>query len=268
MGLDLTVGSAALKEDYLGPLREQLNTAKVLLAEIEKNEEDVEGKYAVIPVTQGFPDGVGARAEKGDLPAAGTPSYDDLRVQMAYNYGRIEITGPSIKAMKSDRGSFIRAIDSQTKGMLNQLKKDYNRQLFGDGTGTLAKCGATSNSTTVVLADETDSMKFMRVGMDIDIIDVDDDSSVATNRKVTAIDRAKKTITISGASVTTDSTHRICRTGSWKKEINGLTSMIATTGTYQNIDRATAGNEYWHGNVFDAGGALRAISDDLLQQVQ
>mgnify|MGYP001384185854 CR=1 FL=1 len=48
MALSLSTADAALKEDYLPPLREQLNNANVLDAIVSKNTQDVEGRRAVL----------------------------------------------------------------------------------------------------------------------------------------------------------------------------------------------------------------------------
>lgn len=269
MALNLANADAVLKEDYLPAIREQLNSSTYYLSKVVKNEEDIVGRRAIIAVNKSRNRGIGARADGGTLPAAGQQGYADLLIPVKYNYARIKVTGPTIKAMTKDEGSFTRAVDSELKGALRDLKNDYNRQLiFGDGTGALAKCGTTSASTTVQLnTTETDTMKYMEVGMYIDIIDVDDDTVLASNRSITALNTTNDTITISGAAVTTDSTHRICLTGSWKNEVNGFSLIVSTTGTFQGINRATAGNEWWKGNVYGNSGTLRAISDDLLQQV-
>ena len=73
MGSTLSTFDAILKTQYLGPIREQLNSSSVLYSRLEKNEDSVVGKNFTIPLHYGRNEGVGARAEGGTLPSAGNP---------------------------------------------------------------------------------------------------------------------------------------------------------------------------------------------------
>ena len=55
--IDLSVADAVLKYDYIGPLREQLNTSALLLKRLVKNTRDIFGKSAVIPIELGLANG-------------------------------------------------------------------------------------------------------------------------------------------------------------------------------------------------------------------
>src|SRR5438874_2448222 len=135
MALTLATADSALKEDYQPAIREQLNQAVVLLNQVEKNSTDIEGRRAVLSIHTGRNSGVGARADGGALPVAGNQAYKEERVPLKFNYGRIQITGPTIKAMKSDQGSFVRAVDSESKSVTNDLRRDVNRQAYGTADG-------------------------------------------------------------------------------------------------------------------------------------
>jgi hypothetical protein len=52
--------------------------------------------------------------------------------------------------------------------------------------------------------------------------------------------------------------------GNYNKEVTGLLAMIAATGTYQTINRATSGNERWKSNVVTGAGD---ITEEYMQQV-
>ena len=112
-GSTLSTFDAILKTQYLGPIREQLNSSSVLYSRLEKNEDSVVGKNFTIPLHYGRNEGVGARAEGGTLPDAGNQAYKECIVPMKYQYGRIQITGPTIKAARSNEGAFLRAVDSE-----------------------------------------------------------------------------------------------------------------------------------------------------------
>jgi hypothetical protein len=259
MSTTLTSLDAILKNQYLGPVREQINSKIELLKRIETDRESVVGKNFTIPLHYGRNEGIGARSDGGTLPTAGNQSYKETIVPMRYLYGRIKLTGPSIKAAKSNEGAFIRAVESEMKGLARDLKSDLNRQLFGDGTGVLATCGTTSNSTTVTV----DSTAKLRVGMIVDIIVTADGTTGtgATGRTITSIPSAT-TFVISGAAITTDNTFSVYRSGSRNLEVMGIAGICSATTTLQGLD--VSNYPWWKANVLTAG-SNRAISETLLQ---
>lgn len=259
MSTTLTSLDAILKNQYLGPVREQINSKIELLKRIETDRESVVGKNFTIPLHYGRNEGIGARADGGTLPTAGNQSYKETIVPMRYLYGRIKLTGPSIKAAKSNEGAFIRAVESEMKGLARDLKSDMNRQLFGDGSGVLATCGTTSNSTTVTVG----STAKLRVGMIVDIIVTADGttSTGATGRTITSITNAT-TFVISGAAITTDNTFSVYRSGSRNLEVMGIAGICSATTTLQGLD--VSNYPWWKANVLTAA-SNRAISETLLQ---
>lgn len=247
MALNLTTADAALKEDYQTSIREQVNQKFMFLEQIEKNSDDIEGRRAILSLHVTRNSGVGARAEGGTLPTAGEQGYTEERVPLRYNYGRIKLSGPVIAAMKSDKGSFTRAVDSESKGVVKDLRRDVNRQLFGTSNGVIATCGTTAASVTVQLLAATSlvQMRQFEVGMVVDIGTVASPSTVASARTITAVDRTNKTITVNGATLsTTSGTHFVFRTGSGgdgsaQKELTGLQTTVAGSGTVFNVNPAT-----------------------------
>lgn len=271
--LTLTTADAALKEFYLPGAREQLNQSNAFLAQIEATDKNVEGRRVVLSLHVSRSSGSGARAEGGTLPTAGSQGYAEERVPTYYNYHRIKVSGPVIKAMKSDEGSFVRAVESEMKGAVNDLKRSYSRQVFGTSNGVIATLGTTSSSTTVVLASTTSLVQLRQlfVGMVIDIGTVASPTTVASSREITAIDRSAKTIVISGAAVTTSSSHFIFNNGSGgaiggagQKEITGLQSIVAASGTLHNVNPSTV--PVWVSYVDTNSGTLRSPTDALFEE--
>lgn len=273
MALTLSTADSALKEDYQPAIREQLNNTVMFLQQIERNSKDVEGRRAVLSLHVGRNAGVGARADGGALPTAGQQAYAEERVPLRFNYGRIQISGPTIRAMKSDKGSFTRAVDSETKGMSNDLRRDVNRQLFGTSDGVIAATGVTAASTTVVLNTTTApatavQRRQLEVGMFIDIGAVATPTSVASNRQILSV--TTTTITISGAAVTTATTDRIFRAGSGgsganQKELTGIQTIVDDTGTLFNVDPTV--NPTWVAVDNGNGGVNRTPTENLFAQV-
>ncbi len=244
MALDFTTGNAALKELYLGPTREQLNSKVFLLSQIEKNSKDVVGSEAVLNLHVSRNSGIGSRAENTDLPTAGNQGYVNSRITLKAHYGRITVTGKVMRAMKSDQGSFIRAVESEIKGAVTDLRSDINRQLFGTSDGVIAATTDGASSTTVTFAVGTlaSQKRQITVGMKVDIGDGTPFTSLATNRTVESV--AANTFVISGAAIDTTANSRIVRAGNGgsgaaQVELTGLQTIVDSAGALWSVDPAT-----------------------------
>ena len=261
-GTTLTTLDDILKVQYLGPIRDQLNNSSVLYSRLEKNSDSVVGKNFTIPLHYGRNEGVGARGEGTALPAAGNQAYKDCIVPMRYQYGRIQITGPTIKASRSNEGAFVRAVDSEMRGLEKDMKASMNRQAFGDGTGLLATVAASGSGTSTVVVDSTAKL---RVGMPIDIIVKTTGAAtagVAGTSVATITDTTTFTIadTLAGSPA---ATYGVYIAGSRNNEMMGLSGIVSATATLQGL--AVADYPWWKAKVLANSGSNRAISDTLLQ---
>ncbi len=256
---------AALKADYQPAIREQLRNKWMLLAQIESNSKDVEGRYAVLSLHTNRSSGVGARAASAALPSAGVQEYAEQRVSIIRNYGALAIDGDLIEASASDKGSFARMLQAEIDGTVTDLKNDVSRQLYNDSTKAIAQCGTTSSSATIVLTSPTKvQLKQFHIGMKVDIGTTADYDTVVADATITAVDRSGGTITIDSA-VTTTSSHYVSRAGTDGNELTGLREMVAASGTYQNVN-PTAYPE-WVSTVDDNGGTNRTPTEALFEKV-
>ncbi len=272
MTLTRTTADAVLKEFYLPGIRGTLNSKVFLLSQVEANEEDVEGRRAVLAINTGRNHGVGARAEMGALPGPGRQGYSEQRVPLKYNYGRIEISGPTMRSMGSDRGSFTRAVQSETEGVVRDLRNDYNRQLFGLGTGQIATLSVSSSSTTVTVTAATRTqMRQIQVGMVVDAGTVANPTASFAARTITSVNVSAGTFVISGAAVSVTAGHLLFRAGAGgsgadQKEVTGLQAQIAASGALFNIDPATAPT--WASYVDSNSGTPRAVTEAMFIRAQ
>lgn len=272
MAFTRTTADPVLKEFYLPLIRQILNNKVFLLSQVEQNSEDIEGRRAVLAINVARNTGVGARAEYGTLPVAGQQGYAEERVTLKYNYGRIELSGPAIRSTQSDRGSFTRAIQSETQGITRDLRNDVNRQLYGDGTGMVGTLAAAASGNTATLLNPTPTqLRQLTVGMRVDIGTSANPTATAANRTITGVNTTAGTFTFDGAAVAITVNDRVTRTGSGgtgaaQKEMTGLTAQIANTGVLWNIDPATVPD--WKSYVDDPGGAARAVSEDMFIKAQ
>jgi hypothetical protein len=271
-----------LKEFYLPAVREQLNNTNLLLSQIEKDTVNIEGRRAVLSLHVSRNSSVGARAEGAALPgttsagstAIGNEGYAEERIPIKHVYGRIQISGPVMRAMKSDRGSFIRAVDSQMKGVTQSLKKDVNRQLWNGQVGAiigLQNAGPANTFTLATTATRVDQ-RHLTVGMVIDIGDASNSTSVAEARTITAVSFATLpgTITVNGGAVTTSSSF-VYRSGLNPGgapagiELTGLVDIVAATGNLFNVNPTNF--PVWASYVNSNGGTNRTVTENLFADV-
>lgn len=210
MGFDYaTAATPILKEVYLPQVQELLPNSTPLLKQIEKEITPVEGGNFVISIhRQRNQAAAVARAESATLPTAGQQGYVRAIVPIKQLYSRISVTGKSIAATKSNKGSFVRAIDSEMQYVMKDTKRGLNRQVNGDGTGALFYWTA-ADDTSGTNVDDNLGNGTTHLGAEtltVDVIDAsstDDTTVLATNRVVTrgAIGTTSTAITWSGGDV-------------------------------------------------------------------
>jgi hypothetical protein len=277
MPATLSTVDAILKDDYKEYL-DNLNEANFILSQVETRKDTVQGRIARHAVHLGRSSGVGARAESGTLPTAGQQGFATVPVPVRYIYGRIQLSGPTIKQAVTDRGAFIDALDAEMEGIKKDAMKDVNRQLWGTSNGVIAQCGTTSSSTTVVLASSTGTTALRQLffdgGMVVDIGTVASPATVASARTVTAVDETNKTITISGAGISTTSSHFVFRAGAGgassntgqpgdgQIELTGLQTIVDDTAILHTINPSS--QPKWKSYVNSNSGTNRSVTESLI----
>ena len=147
----LSTYDEVLKTFYLPGIQDYLNHDKILADMIEVNEEDVSGKNATIENHYGRSTGTKWTTDGGTLPTATYQKYKTCTVPMKYGYGRIQISGPTLRATRDERGAYIKVLDSEIRGIVNDFGKEVNRQYFGTGYGILARWRSTESATSYTL---------------------------------------------------------------------------------------------------------------------
>jgi hypothetical protein len=249
-GVSLAIGTAILKDIYSDGVNEQINNETPALSNIKstaKNITNVGGAGVAFVAHFGRNHGIGARNELEQLPAAGQQVYARGTTGLKSLYGAIQCTGQVMYQAKTNPQSFVDYVGEEMTRLKSDLAKDQNRQVYGDGTGTLAKVTAADTTTTVV---EVDDLTYLSIGMRIDILDESTlGNAVPTAQNtnyviITGIDETNLEITVdtSVAAVAIDdvlvrsSRTAAGGTNSWKKEWTGFKAIISDTGTLYNID--------------------------------
>jgi hypothetical protein len=254
----LANADAILKDLYVGPVVEQLNNKTYMLEQIERDSEhiDLTGRRAIIPLHTNRNRGRGSRGDGGTLPNAGRQSYQDAIVKIRGHFSGIEVTDQAIKASQSNEGAFINILDAESKGCAEDMRKDINRQVFGEGTGILAGVREEVTATTEI---PVTSVQYIYVGDPVDILKKSNGAvgEGVENREVTKrVGGTTKKITISGANATKVTTeYGVYLAGSYGNEMDGLRNIIAKNRTLHEINSSTAGNEFWNGRMQEVGSS-------------
>jgi hypothetical protein len=151
-------------------------------------------------------------------------------------------------------GAFAKAMTEEMDGLKDDIAKDTNRILWGNGLGVLGTVDTSATSTTYSMGTSASDVRFFDMDMAVDILDATGVTVKVANRLVTGIDEANGNIVLSGAAVAVVATDIIVRTGNYGREPNGLTSLIASGGTLFNL--ATTSEPTWTSTVDSTGGAL------------
>jgi len=260
---------AILKDDYKS-YWENLNQAVFILAQINKKTDSVVGRLARHAIHTGRSAGVGARQEPSTtelLPDADQQRHASVFIPIRRVYGRIQLDGPMIDQANSDRGAFIEGMKSEMDGIRSDSMVDTNRQLWGLSNGVMAQCGVTTAAVVVVLATTTTltQMRHLFVNRLVDIGTVASPFTIAQKRTITAADPVNKTITISGAVVTTTAAHFVFNNGSGgassntpvvndgQRELTGLQTIVgSTTAILHGLDPSTT--PVWKPQVYTTAG--------------
>ena len=292
MAQDTTNADAALQNHYLPVFREQVNQRALLLfgytpSELEAGMGHANGINGETIDYNGITKDVEAfefagrawffashtkRNESGTagsegsyIPLAGKQGYEDFTDTIKHFYKQIEITGYAMEVSERSVASYLKLLEGETEGAINDARFSLNREGYGDQTGNLTAITADGANTITVT-----TVQYLRVGMFIDLVNSGTNAVLATNRQITAISAAN-VVTYSGADVAAVAgTHVVCLTGNWKKEINGLKKIIgpnlaAAYNTLHSVDGSVAGNEYWKSKVLDGAGAT--FDEDQGQQM-
>lgn len=271
MPATLTTVSAITKEIYEPKIREQLQNEAVALKRIESSSEGVEsqvgGKYVTFPIHTRRNAGIGARNEMEALPTAGQQGFNAARVSLRYLYGLMRLSGQTIELADSNFQAFASALDQETMGLKNDLKKDQNRQVYGNGSGAIATVGTAGVTVNTFTAGTVNGVQYAQLGMQVDIVDGTTLGNAtptikASNRQVTAIDTVNGVITFDGAAVSTSVGDIMVRTGSVNREWSGFNSILSATTVFQNVDPAV--ETTWKAVIDSNAGNNRALSEGLM----
>lgn len=265
MGATLTTASNILKEIYEPKIQEQLQNYNKASKRLEKSSEGITnkvgGKYVEFPIHVKRNHGIGARNEMETLPTAQNQGYEQAHVRLAYLYGSIRLSGPSIELVNTDFQAFASLLDEEVNGVQTDLAHDMNRQTFGTHIGVLATSTAAYTVNTIT----TTNTQYLEVGMYVDIYASDGVTLRAAGRNITAV-TPNTSVVVDGAAIAAGAVGDIIvRNGSIARETIGFAEIVSDTGTLYDVNPATV--PVWKSVMNNNGGTLRALSEGLMTKM-
>lgn len=172
---------ALLKDVYEGPVADELNSETRLLDLFTKKKvQPWEGRTVVRPLRVARNEGVMATAEDSFLPNAGRQGSAAFKIPIRYLHGRISITAQAIKQSKSNRGSFVRALEFELDNLVTDLADDRNRVIPYFGSAILCLVNGSPAGTTTLVTDTpgglatgqiaSNGTRYLQPGMEIAFI--------------------------------------------------------------------------------------------------
>lgn len=232
----------------------------------------------IMPVSVKNPGAFKGIAEGGSLPTALAPDTAEATFALQEYVGIYDMSWKLIQDSRSDKFAFQQALQFMEDGFRNRILRNLNSDLIGDGRGALAYLPAADNASPITVS----ALPRLETGMVCDVMATsDNDTKRADSVTITGVDVQNRTVSTSGnpsstaagdyfviedtcdVSVTTTSLHS-----------HGLLGVIdssnpaAVVGNYGNINRSTAGNEFWVPIELSNSGTTRPLTEDLLLQLQ
>lgn len=259
MPATMTTVDALLKEIYGPRVEDQLQSETIALKRIERTSdgvvETVGGKYVDFPIRVGRNSGIGYRNELEANPTAGQQGYAEVHVTLKKGLGVCRFSNELMQLADKNYQAFASGMDNEMEFLKQDLAKDSNRVVYGDGTGLMAMI----TDTTVTSTTHTvDNAQYLNIGDRVDILTASNGATVQLNILITDIN---------GLTVTFDTaftgalTAGIFRQGDYGREPNGLGTIVSATTTLYGL--APASQRKWAAAV-DAPGADRALSEGLM----
>lgn len=261
MPATMTTVDALLKEVYGPRIENQMQNETVAMKRIERTSdgvvETVGGKYVDFPIRVARNSGIGNRNELEALPTAGQQGYAEVHVGLKYAYGRVRFSSQVMTLAEKNYQAFASTMDNEMEFLKDDLAKDCNRQIYGDGTGLMA----TITDANATATHTVNNAQYLNIGDQVDIITIS--TGVVTNSALTITDINGLTVTLSGATALTVANNQgIYRTGNYGREVSGLNLIVSATATLHGL--APASQRKWAATVNANGGTNRALSEGLM----
>jgi len=236
--------------------------------------------------------------EQTALPASGRQIFANAQVACRLYHGTGGFTAFGAAASEGNDTAFGEMIKVEVDGLIADARKDFNVDTYGTPLGVLGRIAAGGIAGAVLTLEQQQDLnawrsygnRYFSAGQPVDIVD-EENGTVHQTTTVAAVASADRTgLTLgaaaAGAAAPGDLLVRAGTQGpvavvvaGGRFALNGLEHLIDDTTTMpatvnsmnleldvmESLNRNTAGNEFWRGNVLDLGGV--ALTEASLQNL-
>lgn len=212
------------------------------------------GSKLAIPIEFNPVQGTGTVSETGTLNTPHTENLGQAQASITRLTHPISISldvqyaskaGPNSALGTGDFSGVLDAVKMRMQGAEKVMPRVFNEMLHGNGDGLLAAftAGATSATQTVGTAANFYQLYPNRI---VDVLTRSNGTPVTNGSAITIVSTAPASGTVTfNLSITVSTLEGIYIEGSYGTAIQGLGQVVALTGTFEAIDKAT--NPGWQG---------------------
>ncbi len=260
----VTIQSAdnVLKSYYLDAIKESIDLkANPLLAMVEKKSVNVVGKDVRKVVRVGVGGNVMAGSETGDLPTGASTTHVQLVSSLKNLYGTIEISDKALRASANDDGAFVNLLNEEMDALYKNVKFNFGRMLYGDGSGVLGYAKEFISNMVKV----SNIHNFVE-GMYVDFYNINENPIEGLQaRKIIGVDHVNEFLYLEGAVDAPESVAGvgIYLHGSKNCDLTGLEAIFDPDFELYGIDKSVTSYAFMKSNVkYNVGD----ITDELMQE--
>jgi hypothetical protein len=153
----LATADAILKDLYHGPIIEQLNYKTYMLDMIERDASSLEANGRRWVVSRRVLRATSPHRRCPTVARSSTRRSVSSRTRSAplrYHNAAVELSDQLIQqANGNDNGAFLNKLDREVDNLGKAMRKNLNRQVFGDGTGLIATLTTSPAAATTFTVD-------------------------------------------------------------------------------------------------------------------
>lgn len=271
-----TYAQPILKNTYLPGLQEMLPNSTPLLKQIEKEVLPIEGKAFKVQIHRGRNESAGnGAAELATLQTAGRQTFMEGSYNVKTLYSRIALSGLSIAATKSNKGSAVRALDSEMKRIFNDTKRSFNQQANSDGRHALAFWTAADNTSGTNVDDNLGNGTTLLepAARTCDLVDTDNTTLNGTAIVVTrgARGSTSSAITWTGTVTSSGDGDYLIPTGTLGKQMTGIQAIVSASDPVLNAaglgTLPVATYDDWKAVILGSDASPQDLSFELIDQL-
>lgn len=208
------------------------SAAKQAAEKANVNVDKFENNKMYISLRDGSHSGI-VNIQPGEKYQYGTPNWDQTYSTIHTLVGSFQI--PKAVLNTTDKGAVIKPLLNNSKSLSDDMAMDANRQLYTDGSGTIATAlSAGTSSTTLLLTPSTNGdINYARYFPKNMYIQIGSSAIVQVSKAV------GNTVTLASAATWNagDAVKKATGSNTTSDSLDGFKSMIGT-GSYQNLDSA------------------------------